>query len=71
MNRDLDGIYFRVKRNDKFQPVCFTDLTEDEIEELMGDKDAQWWKAIALELKRVINAIGEQFDIVSSTIDEE
>lgn len=66
MNRDLDGIYFRVKREGKYEPVCFTDLTEDEIEELMGDKGAQWWKSIALELKRVINTIGEQFNIVRS-----
>jgi len=66
MNRDLDGIYFRVKRNDKYEAVCFTDLTEDEIEELMGDKGAQWWKSIALELKKVINTIGEQFNVVRS-----
>lgn len=66
MNRNLDGIYFMVKREGKYEPVCFTDLTEDEIEELMGDRGAKWWKSIALELKRVINTIGEQFNIMRS-----
>lgn len=27
--RNLDGIYFRVQRNNKLQFICFSDLTEE------------------------------------------
>lgn len=25
--RNMDGVYFRVKRDGKYEPVCFSDLT--------------------------------------------
>ena len=30
MDRNLDGTYFRIKRNDKCENVCFSDMTRDE-----------------------------------------
>ena len=63
MNRDLDGIYFRVERDGKWQNICFTDLTNEEIDEITKDKDTMWWKSVALHLKDVINDIGNTFDI--------
>ena len=35
MNRNLDGIYFRIKRNNKYESICFSDLTEDEMDEIL------------------------------------
>ena len=32
MNRNLDGCYFRIERNGKYENVCFSDLTEEEQE---------------------------------------
>ena len=63
-NRKLDGVYFRVERDGKWQNICFTDLTEEEIETVVGERSTEWWKSLALILKGVINDIGEQFDIV-------
>ena len=63
-NRELDGVYFRVGRDGKWQNICFTDLTEEEIETVVGERSTEWWKSSALILKGVINGIGEQFDIV-------
>lgn len=63
MNRDLDGIYFRVERDGKWQNICFTDLTIEEIDEITKDKNITWWKVVALHLKGVINDIGNTFDI--------
>lgn len=63
-NRELDGVYFRVERDGKWQNVCFTDLTKEEIETVVGERSADWWKSLALILKGVINDIGEQFDIM-------
>ena len=33
MNRNLEGIYLRVKRGGKWQSVCLSDMTQAELEE--------------------------------------
>ena len=66
MNRNLDGIYFRVKREDKWQNVCFSDLTEKEREELFegeNQKSALWWRTVAYRLADVLKEVGDRFDI--------
>lgn len=35
VNRDLDGIYFRVKRNKRWESVCFSDLTDEEMDKVL------------------------------------
>ena len=39
MNRGLDGIYFRVERNGKWQSICMSDLTEEEFDKVMENKN--------------------------------
>ena len=34
MDRNLDGIYFRVECDGKWQSICFNDLTEDEMDSM-------------------------------------
>ena len=65
MKRELCGIYFRVKRNGHYENVCFTDMTEQEITDVIKDQSADWWKSVAMRLKDVINEIAEAFDIVN------
>ena len=36
VKRDLDGIYYRVKRGEKWVNLCFTDLTMKEQMEIVG-----------------------------------
>lgn len=62
--RNLDGIYFRIKRDDKWENVCFSDLTKDERNEVMENRSEQWLKEMCQILADVIVNIGEQFDIV-------
>jgi hypothetical protein len=64
MKRNLDGIFFRVKRNGKYENVCFTDLNPDEIERVGAGRSAEWWKNVALHLKARINIIGEACNLV-------
>jgi hypothetical protein len=64
MNRNLDGIYFRVKRNNKYENVCFSDLTETERDEICKDRPAEWFKSVAYHLAERLQAIGDVFDIV-------
>ena len=35
MDRNLDGIYFRVQRDEKWGNACFSDLTQEEMERVM------------------------------------
>lgn len=62
--RNLDGIYFRVQRDGKWDNVCFSDLTKDERNEVMENRSEQWLKEMCQILADVIVNIGEQFDIV-------
>ena len=61
--RDMDGVYFRVERKGRYENICFSDMTEEEIEKIIGDRPAEWWKSLALHLKSCLNQISEQFDI--------
>lgn len=42
MNRNLDGYYFRVYRESKWQNICFTDLDKKETEEVLKDRTNEW-----------------------------
>ena len=63
MDRDLDGVYFRIERDGKWQPICFSDLTEEERENVCDGRSAEWLKSLAYHLADYIKEIGEQFDI--------
>ena len=65
MKRNLDEIYFRVKRNEKYENVCFSDLTETEREKICKDRPAEWFKSVAYHLADRIKTIGDTFDIVA------
>ena len=74
--RNLDGIYFRVKRDGKWDNVCFTDLTDEEITELFDNPEkeplsAEWWRSVAMILRECIQTMGDFFDIVASYGDAE
>lgn len=64
--RNLDGVYFRVERSGKFENVCFTDLSPEEVEIIGKDKPAEWWKGLALALSDAIRDIGYVCDIERS-----
>ena len=63
MNRELDGVYFRIERDGKWQVICFSDLTEEERERICEERSAEWLKSLAYHLADCIKVIGEQFNI--------
>lgn len=65
MDRNLDGVYFRVFRNGKWENVCFSDMTTEERDEVIKDRPAEWWKNMAYILADCLKKIGDQFDIYS------
>lgn len=64
INRNLDGAYFRVERDGKWQSICFSDLTENEMKIVMKDKDIDWLQSLAIHLGNTIKTIGNQFDLI-------
>lgn len=61
--RELDGVYFRVKRNEKWQNICFSDLTEEEMDEILKDRNEEWLRSLCKILGQTIRDIGDQLDI--------
>ena len=59
MNRELDGCYFRIVRDGVGQSVCFTDLTKEERNALLADKDTQFLKNLCCYLADRIQELGD------------
>lgn len=64
VNRNLDGYYFRVRRGEKYEDLCFTDLTRDEQEEALKDKSPEFIVGLTLHLAKIIRQIGDEFDLI-------
>lgn len=62
----LDGVYFRIKRNNKYHDICFSDLTEEEKNNIMNGKTIEWLKTMCVILSNTIHNIGEQFNIYNT-----
>ena len=70
VKRNLCGIYYRVKRNDKNENVAITDMTKDEIDRLFNGIDGEpepelYYKNLSYALIDTIKNIGEQLDLES------
>ena len=64
MNRNLDGIYLRIKRDGKYQPICLSDMTADELEETLNPERGDWLKGAVIHLAGQLRAVGDKFNIV-------
>lgn len=63
VQRNLDGVYFRVKRGENWENICFSDLTPEEREEVCKDRSAEWFRSLAYHLANCLQRIGEDLDI--------
>ena len=52
MDRNLDGIYFRVQRDGKWGNACFSDLTQEEMERVMENRDVDWLNLCVFSLEK-------------------
>lgn len=65
MDRNLDGVYFRVKREEKYDNVCFSDLTEEQMDEVLKDRDEEWLRNMCKILGKTLKKVGDELDIVA------
>lgn len=70
MNRELDGVYFRIKRDGEWCNICFSDLTQEEREKVVDGRSVEWLKSLCFHLANVLKEIGDDFDIVGGYEDE-
>lgn len=61
--RNLDSNYFRIKNNNKWESICFSDLNEEDMTELLRDKDAVFVKRLCVDLGKTIRKIGDIYNI--------
>lgn len=70
MNRNLDGIYFRVKRGEKYESICFSDMTEEEQDYVLDNQSVFYLKNMCKMLAQTLKEIGNEFDLVGGGMDE-
>ncbi len=70
-NRDLDGVYFRIKRDGKWQNICFSDLTDEEMDTVLNGQTEMWLKSLCKHLGTAIRRIGDEFEIRCGDEEEE
>ena len=69
--RNLDGVYFRTRRDGKYYDLCFSDLSEEERGKVMEDRSIEWVKALANIMANALRNIGDQLDLIAGFPDEE
>lgn len=70
--RNLDGVYFRVERDGKWESVCYSDMEQQEREEVVAarvddrtpEEQAAWWRSLADILADQLYDMGEQLGVV-------
>lgn len=70
INRELDGYFFRVERDGKWQNICWSDLTEEEMNKLLENRSVEWLKSLCIGLGKVIRHIGDTLDITTKEPEE-
>lgn len=64
IKRNLGGCFFRVRRREKYEDLCFTDLTRDEQETVLKDRSPEFIVGLALHLAATLRKIGDEFDLI-------
>lgn len=64
IQRHLDCTRFKMKRNDKWYDLCFTDLTIDERNEVMNRSGEELLRDMCHIMAVYLRALGDEFDVV-------
>lgn len=72
IQRNLDGVYFRVKRDGEYGNVCFSDMTAEERDEIAAsraenttpEQQIAWWRSMANILADQLYDMGEQLGVM-------
>lgn len=62
--RKLDGAFFRIKRDGKYQNICFSDMNTEEKLQVLNGKDIDFVKRLCLTMSEELRRLGDKFDFV-------
>ena len=62
MSKKLDNIFFRVNREGKMQDICWSELTDTEMDEILKDKDLEFCKNLCNTLGQAIHELADESD---------
>lgn len=63
--RNLSGVYFREKIDDKWENVVFEDLSEESQDRILNEKSPEFIKNLTKIMAKTLRMLGEKFDIIS------
>ena len=66
----MDGVYFRMKRDGRYENVCFIDLTKEERERVLENRSAEWLKSLVCHLADTIQMLAKEFGGASDEEDD-
>lgn len=69
IQRNLDGVYFRINREGEWINICFSDLSTEEKEEVVADWSRDQIKRLAFVMADALRTLGDQLDLIR--VDEE
>lgn len=69
LKRELDGVYFRINRNDKWCNICFSDMTEDEMKGVLKGRNKHWMLSLCVILLNCIKQLENEFHEINGNID--
>ena len=68
---DMDRIYFRIKRNGKYENVCFSDLTNEERAVVCSNKQIEWFIRVTHHLADCLYEAGIILDKLGVKLSED
>ena len=68
--RDMDGVYFRVKRDGEFKAICWSDLIDDERDQMGEGRPLEWWRNMALIMTRQLRWVADELDLSMEVCDD-
>ena len=63
--RNLDSVYFRIKINDEYKNICWSDLTEEQMRKMLRGRKKDWISELAILIGRTLRKMGDQLDIIA------
>lgn len=71
VKRNLDNVYFRVKRDNRWENICFSDMTEAERDSVMLGESEAWLREMCNIMANTLREVGDKLNIVRQDEEDE
>lgn len=63
VERNLDGVFFRLERDGEWVNVCFSDMTPEERWRAMEGRGTDWLRTLAEAMAYALRRVGDELDV--------